>query len=522
MSNLKASRKALEEWKAYEQLCQDIHDNTPIDTNESADEKAKRIAKLKGNFSEFCKYYFPNYTTAEFGWFHLKAIRWIVKNKEGWLGLEWPRAHAKSIFADLLVPMYLLANDWLKGMVIASANEDAAKKLLSDVQAELSSNQRFNADFGSQQCLGKWTDGQFATSKGIGFWAFGRGQKPRGIHEGHRRPNYFVVDDIDDDEIVHNPDRVAKAVDWVIGGLFGASDPAFPSLKVIVQNRWHGQGIFAHLMGDITAKTPLRKTVYRIKVYATEDKNHNMLEIDAGGKPAWKERYTNELLKKVFDPWGPRLTLREFYHQHIVEGKIFKAEWISYTKALKPRDYDKLVTYCDPSFGDSKKNDYKAIVLVGVKDTRYHILKVWLRQASVTAMAAAHYDIHEATKEATCNHYMESNFVQYLLLDEYEKEGLARGYQLRIRGDDQKKDKKEARIENLSPLFERGYIQFDERLKADEDTQLLIQQFMNFPTGHDDGPDAVEGAISKMPPKSRKELSRMTAGNYHKSTAYNL
>ena len=68
-------------------------------------------------------------------------------------------------------------------------------------------------------------------------------------------------------------------------------------------------------------------------------------------------------------------------------------------------------------------------------------------------------------------YYMEANFMQDLLLDEFKKEGESRGYHIAITGDKRKKNDKFARIEGISPLFERGS------------------------KVHDDGPDALEGAI---------------------------
>ena len=55
------------------------------------------------------------------------------------------------------------------------------------------------------------------------------------------------------------------------------------------------------------------------------------------------------------------------------------------------------------------------------------------------------------------------------------------------------------RVENLSAYAERGYIRFNKALRHSPDMQELRQQFLGFPDApHDDGPDAVEGAIYKL------------------------
>ena len=39
-----------------------------------------------------------------------------------------------------------------------------------------------------------------------------------------RRPDYIVIDDLDDDELSRNPSRVEDMYDWVKSALFGALD----------------------------------------------------------------------------------------------------------------------------------------------------------------------------------------------------------------------------------------------------------------------------------------------------------
>ena len=54
---------------------------------------------------------------------------------------------------------------------------------------------------------------------------------------------------------------------------------------------------------------------------------------------------------------------------------------------------------------------------------------------------------------------------------------------------------KDSRIgSNLSPLVERGMIRFQ---KGQGDQDILVEQLIYFPstTVHDDGPDALEGAV---------------------------
>lgn len=173
------SRKEQREYDEWLQEMKETIRERPIE-NESEKQKAKRIAALKKDFYKFCKYYFPEYVKAEFGWFHKKAVKLLVENEKINLVCEWPREHAKSVVMDIFIPMYLKSLDKLTGVILASANESKAEGLLADLQAELMFNERYKADYGPQYKSGKWDSGHFVTNDGIGFWAFGRGQSPRG------------------------------------------------------------------------------------------------------------------------------------------------------------------------------------------------------------------------------------------------------------------------------------------------------------------------------------------------------
>ena len=88
--------------------------------------------------------------------------------------------------------------------------------------------------------------------------------------------------------------------------------------------------------------------------------------------------------------------------------------------------------------------------------------------------------------------------MQDTILDEFRREGELRDYQLPITGDKRKKPDKFQRIEAISPLWERGFVVYDETQRDDPDMLTGIDQTLSFEKGmrgHDDAPDADEGAI---------------------------
>ena len=127
------------------------------------------------------------------------------------------------------------------------------------------------------------------------------------------------------------------------------------------------------------------------------------------------------------------------------------------------------------------------------------------------------YDIYEriTAAGAVCSFYIEANFLQDILLDEFTREGNLRGYQLPITGDKRKKPDKFQRIEAISPLWERGFVFYNKNMEHDPDMRVGIDQTLSMErgmSGHDDGPDADEGAIYKLQQLTRQETFTPSLG----------
>ncbi len=502
-----AKKLTEKEYFEFLQTCDRIRTATVVRRTETPKEKAERKERLLKSFPDFCEYYFSHYMDdgkSAFGWFHLKAARDIVRDPAIFAVLEWPREHAKSVFANVFLPMFLKARGELTGMIVGSANEKKANGLLSDIQAELTNNQLYIEDWGKQKGFGSWQNGHFATADGIGFWAYGRNESPRGARESANRPNYGVVDDIDDNVIVKNGQRVDDAVNWVLGDFFGAMSIKGARM-VIAGNRIHKKSILAHLVGDVEPEDPVKDGIYHLKVFALEDPRTR--KKDLNGRPAWKERYTGKMIRDKMKKLGRRNSLREFFHEHIEEGHIFKHDWIVWSKLPPLKEADAIVTYNDPSFKDTKKNDFKAILLLARNGRFTDVYRAWVRQETTGAMVRGHYRIAEEIGDLNARHYMEANFIQDSHIEHYQQEGENKGWQLPLRADRRKKPDKTGRIENLSPLFEQRLVRFNIEEKHSPDMQELVAQFLGFPYVHDDGPDAFEGGnhyLNKLKKGKRK------------------
>ena len=479
--------KAQEKWKQH---CETVQAATAVNISETAAQRLARIRRLRSDYAAFVDYYFPHWTVnPETGkatpcaQFHIDAANKILKNRNLKAGFMWHRGAAKSTNMDVFVPMWLMIQEHreINVMVLVGKSEDNAKTLLGDIQAELQYNQRYIADFGEQYNAGSWEEGEFVTRSEVAFFARGRGQSPRGLRYRSHRPDYVVIDDLDDDELVESPARVSKLFDWVRSALFGTLDG--------------GRGRF-FMVGNLIAKNSVLakwceiKTVHvtRVNIY------------DRAGRISWAAKWAHDEVKQLEAVAGYRAFQKEYMNNPIIEGAVFKNEWIRWGKRPAWSKFSEIVLYIDPSFRGSTKNDYKAAKLWGKVGTTLYHLRAFVRQCSVAEMVRWCYDLYEWARAQgiSVRWYMEANFMQDTILDEFRREGELRGYQLPITGDKRKKPDKFQRVEAISPLWERGFVIYDESQRDDPDMLAGIDQTLAFEKGmrgHDDAPDADEGAI---------------------------
>ncbi len=504
--------EAYNKWKEW---CRIVQNATNINLKEPEEVKAKRIKKALSAYDFFVNYYFPHYATDPCADFHIREAKAVKKDPNFFGVWEWPREHAKSVHANVILPLWLKADRQIRGMILVGKNNDDASEQLSDIQAELEVNQRYIQDFGFQMKSGSWEEGNFTTNDGIQFIAIGRGQSPRGFRNREKRPDYCVVDDIDDDEIVQNPDRVEKVVDWLLGSLYGSLEIKSSRLLVI-GNRIHPSSILANIVGDVANK-PKRKGLHHSKVMATVDGTFT-------GKPTWWQKFKSKVLQIRFERMGMTLALREYFHKAVIRGKIFKNEWIHWGRIPKLQDMDYIVAYFDPSYKAKTTNDYKAVKVWGKKGIKLYSIDAFVKQTSITEAVQWMYDYYESLPEdVICDFFMEEVFLQDMFYDDFEVEANIRNYFLPIQGDTRKKPDKFARIQALSPYYERGLVMHDIKQKNNYHMLLGIEQTLGFQKGsqiHDDSPDADEGAIHILQSRARVEAfegrvrSRKRTGGY--------
>ena len=143
-------------------------------------------------------------------------------SKDKYVAIAAPRGHAKS---TAITYAYILANVLFRAanyVIILSDTEGQAVLFLNDIKKELVENEDIIQLFGVEKIeKDQETDIIVRMSDGHRFriQAKGSEQRVRGLKWRNQRPDLIIGDDLENDEIVMNPERRDKFRRWMNGAL---------------------------------------------------------------------------------------------------------------------------------------------------------------------------------------------------------------------------------------------------------------------------------------------------------------
>ena len=456
-----------------------------IDPEETPEEKQRRIARLESDPVAWCRYYFPKYCSSPFAAFHIRAIRRIVKNTNTYEVWPWARELAKSAIA-MFVILYLALTGQIKCLLLVSATEDSAKRLLEPYMIELMKNPRIRNDYGEQVVFGKWEEGNFVAKCGCAFRALGAGNKPRGTRNENIRPDFILVDDIDTDEEVRNPDRITDKWEWIEGALI-------PTTSVNKDKRILFVG---NIIGNDTTITRAMTQADYAEIVNIRDKNN---------LSTWPEKNSEEAIDRQLALISFAAGQKEYFNNPISEGDVFKAA--TWGKCPPLRRFPFLVAYADPATSnrDKKSSCTKALILLGFLDGKYYVLNARVDHATTDAFIQWFYDLRDYVGGAVpVYYYIENNglqnpFYEQVFLPKFAERGKSDGNSIGVTPDARNKGDKFTRIEGtLEPLVRNAALVFNEAEAANPHMKRLETQFLTVTpklSAPCDGVDATEGGV---------------------------
>jgi len=481
-------KKKIEDWEEFVKM---VRRSTTIDHSENAEEKTARIAKLEADAEDWFIYYFPMYTFAVPAPFHIAATKRLLDSPEWYEVRMWARELAKST-RSMMEILYLVLTGKKKYVLLISNSLDNATRLLMPFKIMLEHNQRIINDYGLQEKYGSWQASEFITNSGAAFRALGAGQSPRGTRNEEVRPDILLFDDVDTDIDCMNPDMVAKKWRWIEEAAIGTRSVSQPTLILFCGNR-----IATDCCIERAAKLADHADVINIR--------------DEHGVSVWPQKNSELDIDRVLMQKSYASAQKEYFNNPVIEGSVFRQ--MAYKECAPLKEYAMLICYTDPSFKDGKNNDYKATVLVGKWKDEFHVLKSYVEQTTIANMIDWHYYIMQYVGQNACYYFIEDGFMQGMIREDFYRVSAERGIPIPINGDDRKKPDKFTRIECLlEPLNRNGRLYLNAAEKHNPNMQRLEEQFLALSpmsSAHDDGPDAVEGAVWKI--NEKLQLTRPDA-----------
>ena len=483
MNQRKTDKQRAEEYLQKLDMVRKSNDVNPFETKA---EQQARIKRAKDDVVYFVETYLPHYATAKCADFHVEFAT-MVKDNPLFKGFaEWGRGLAKSVWCDVIIPLWL----WTRGeevfICIMSDSVERASELLADTQAELEGNPLLIHDFGVQKCEGDWEIGNFSTvdQKFIGK-AFGIKKKVRGVRIKQRRPNLWVIDDLETPDTIGNPKRMRKQSEQI-------ERDVIPTMTGGLRRVLYANNKFARVMTQtiLQEKHPTWK-VHQIKAY--NKVNH---------EPRWKSMYSREYYKQQEIDMGITAAYAEYLHETKLEGSIFSEDQIQWSKLPPLIDFKMIIVHWDIAYTDNETSDYNAIKVWGLQDSNFHLIDCYVKQSKMKQAVRWMCEFKKKLPQGVNILFQyESQFWNGEVqrnIDEVEDEY---DINLNLMKVITPKVNKLMRIITMQPYYQNSRVYYNELLKSHTDTQIGTIQLCAVEEGsgeHDDSPDADQQAITTL------------------------
>ncbi|EAB9752209.1 phage terminase large subunit [Salmonella enterica subsp. enterica serovar Brandenburg] len=413
-----------------------------------------------------------------------------------------PRGEAKSTLVTQLFTLWTIIRAIKHYPVIIMDSIDQAYPMLEAIKAELEFNPRLKNDFPEVCGQGRvWRMGTIVTANNIKVTVAGSGKKLRGLRHGPYRPDLVILDDIENDEMVRNPEQRDKLHDWLTKTVMPLGEAGGKTDIIYIGTILHYDSVLSRTLNNPMWKTARFKAVIQwpanMKLWDEWEElirnkqpeaaealyQQNEADMLAGSVVSWAARPLLALMKiRVRDGHD---TFDSEYQNDPVSGEdaLFAGcihfwvnrlpEWVFYGAV-------------DPSLGKKNKNRDPSAILVGGYNRFTGILDVVEADIRRRLPDKLIEDVIRYQREYHCLCWsFESVQFQEFLRTVLVERSAALGVPVPALPVIPLEDKA-LRIESLQPHMANGLIRISPA------HQTLTDQLRHYPKAdHDDGPDCL-------------------------------
>lgn len=465
-----------------------------------------RQEKALNDFWFFSYTYFPHYIKSmdrsEFHKYIHERLPQIVDDPRGRKdAIAAPRGEGKSTYLTLIFVIWVIFTNRKKFPVIIMDALEQSVLMLQAIKIELEYNSRLKMDF--PECVGVgriWKADTIITANNCMVKVAGSGQKLRGIRFGSHRPDLTILDDLENDDNVRNPEQRKKTESWIhktvlnLGPPDGTMDTIyigtillFDSVldRIFKKPTWHSKKFSA------IVKWPDNMDLWDLweEILLNNDEDEadkfyqkNKKQMDKGAVVSWPGVRPLVMLMKIRSDDHNSFN-SEMQNHPSDEDALFKdlSYWVQVCRHWV------LYGSCDPSLGKNNKRGDPSAILVGGYDLEHGILDVIeaniaRRVPDMIIFHIINYQIQHSCQAWAFETVQFQEFLRAELVKQSAKNHTPVPAIPVIPNID-----KILRIQSIQPAVLNGLIRSHIRHST------LNEQLLNFPNAtHDDGPDALQ------------------------------
>lgn len=476
--------------------------------------KATELSAASGSLGlqEWALKYIPHFFTRGMCELHNKLceIGDELKVKRGKKTLVIaPRGNAKSTWVSLALPLKAICEGTERYIILCADTAGQAEAYLKSISMELESNDAIRQDYPLACQKGEtWNTGRKETANNVCIEALGKGNNVRGRKFRQYRPTLIIVDDPQNDEDILSPNTRQKDIEWFDKALVPAGDTG--TNYFVVGTMLHRDCIVGALASrsdfeivkfSSVIKWPThfdtlwqewKKYYHSDRVKCTEFYETNKELMNEGVHVLWPEKEDILALMEMRENIGEQAFASEKQNDPRDPSKCeFPEEWFEGLMYDDPPKYSKIVSvgYLDPAMGgDTKRHDYPAIITLHyLPEYNYCLVEVQMKKKPVNQIVDDMIAWHKQVKYSAFG--IEGISFQTLIYEEL----IAKAPMFPATTVENTGQHKNTRISRLGIWLQRKFFRF--KLHC-PDTKILLQQLKDHPhSDHDDGPDALEGAL---------------------------
>jgi hypothetical protein len=390
--------------------------------------------------------------------------------------IEAFRDAAKSTVAEEGIAIGALYREFRNGVIIGASYE-RAKERLTAIKNEFTSNHYIDGLFGNMQGP-TWGEGKIVLSNGVCIQALGCGMSMRGVKHLDARPDFCLIDDLEDEETVRTPDAREQMMHWLYRTLL----PALAKQHRIrfLGNRLDGDAVIVRIAGD-----PAWRHL-RFPIMGQAPSGQERYDLPPGRwVPLWPEKYNLEEIAVKRAEYERQGLLHDFNCEYMCEAddpaaRIFSASQVKTVATV--RTWEVVYAAYDPARTVGQRSAMTGVAVFSWLRNRLIVwrgdARLWLPDEMIDDMLAT--DDAWAPVELG----VEATGLEEFIMQPLRHRALQRRQLLPVRRLIPPRGK-DSFIKGLQPLFKAGEVEFVDV------SQEARGQLASFPTGRKDFPNAL-------------------------------